>query len=221
MADRSTRCTTLGYNARRMNPGRQLILIWSGAIALYAAALAMVAAAWWLPLAQPVLNVAPTPPATRPATQPADDLSLDTFESASRHDLRQPLYPRAIGLPLVPGVAAVQRQESGVRLVGTVQSGGLTRGLFMTSGGRVELRGPGEQVGQAKVVRVDPKAAQVNVGGGVVSLSLERVPVAPAQASSVAQPARVAPPAQGPPLVPKPLVIPPHIMPKELLEKGS
>lgn len=198
-----------------MNPERQRLSLWLTAGALYALAAGVLALAWWSPLDRPAVVARAVAPASRPSTQPADDLALDAFESAAKRDLRAPLDGpgAAMFLPRAAAAPAVN-----IRLVGTVESGGSMRGLFVTAAGRVELRGPGEQIGGARVVAVDARRAQVNVSGAVISLALERMPGAPAGA---------APPAVGSPVsagsnpARPPLVIPEHIMPKALLERGN
>lgn len=106
-------------------------------------------------------------PGVRQASPP-----LSAFATVWDADLRRPLFdppPVTVAKPPSPPPPPPLT----IRLVGTVVEPDRALGLFVTAGGKVEMKGAGQVVDGAKIISVNERGAIVLHHGRQVALTLE------------------------------------------------
>lgn len=94
---------------------------------------------------------------------------LDQFEALWALNLQQPLYGASV--PVTPTTPAKQPMPLSVRLAGTVVEPGHSVAIFV-SGGKIILKGVGDQIDQAEVLTITAHGVSLRHRGKEVDLNM-------------------------------------------------
>lgn len=149
-------------------------LLWCGAAVLVLASVGTIAVAWVRPYgASPPTNPHPSD-ATHPSNTPVQPLpELSAFERAWNLDLRRSLYDQPVPVAMKPAKRQTPSRLS-ARLAGTVIEPGHSVAMFITPGGKIELKSVGETMGAIKVLDITPEGVSVLHRGKKIDLLLDQ-----------------------------------------------
>lgn len=154
---------------------RVKILLWSGAGSLALACGATVALGWMWPYAVEM----PTDhgPVSAASTENGSGLvvpPLSWFEPIWAMNLRRPLYDQPQPVTSVARPVKKAPPPLPIRLAGTVVEPGRSVAMFITAGGKIELKGEGDTVGEAEVLSIGQDGATVRYRGKRIELTLDQ-----------------------------------------------